>query len=155
MDNSFSQFESIVRKAETLSINKSSSQHHFENRNIHPEIASVARKLFDSGHYPEATFEACKFLEERVGKLSNSNKIGHELMGKVFSVQKPILSLSNLSGKNRESEQRGFMNLFIGIMAGIKNPRSHKVGINEKIDQCLDHLSLVSMLMRKLDDRPR
>ena len=129
--------------------------HQFEERDIHPKIEEKCKKIFDDGHYSHTTFEACKLLEERVRELANSDKIGTRLMTDVFSVNNPILLLSNLSGQNQENEQQGFMDLFRGIIAGIKNPRSHKAGINENIDQCLDHLSLVSMLMRKLDDRPR
>ena len=37
-------------------------------------------------------------------------------------------------------------------MLGIRNLRGHKSGVTDDPEQCLDHLSLTSMLLRKLDE---
>lgn len=34
----------------------------------------------------------------------------------------------------------------------IRNPRGHEFGLQETPDQCLDHISLASLLLRRLDD---
>jgi len=39
-----------------------------------------------------------------------------------------------------------------GAMLGIRNPRGHKTGMVDDPDVCLDHLSLASMLVRRLDE---
>ena len=42
---------------------------HFTNRMSHPDVAKVSQKLFDNGHYSQATLEAFKSLENLVKKI--------------------------------------------------------------------------------------
>ncbi len=146
----FTQF--IAEKEDTIF----ERTHSFEGRDIHPEIASASQELFDNAHYPEATFRACKILEEKVGRLTSSKEKGVKLMNKAFNAENPKLLLSDLEDSTQnKNEQEGYRSLFCGAMAAIRNPRAHGAKIEDGIDQCLDHLSLASMLMRKLDDATR
>ena len=64
-------FERIARRSpapETASVD--GQIHPFDERNIHPEIAKVALKLFNDGHYSQATFEAFKFVDKKVSSIS-------------------------------------------------------------------------------------
>ncbi|MGD9502271.1 MAG: TIGR02391 family protein [Methyloceanibacter sp.] len=54
--------------------------------------------------------------------------------------------------KTEKVEQEGFMFLFAGGMLAIRDPRAHKTGLTDDPDTCLDHLSLASMLLRRLDE---
>ena len=66
-------FEAIVRRARLFDQRIESDQaalHPFDVRNIHPRLPTKVRKLFDDGYYAEATFEAFKFVDKTVQKLS-------------------------------------------------------------------------------------
>lgn len=129
---------------------------YFEGRDIHPEIASASQELFDNAHYPEATFRACKILEEKVRQITSIDEIGVKLMNQAFNKDNPKLLLSDLEDSiQNENEQEGYRSLFYGIIKAIRNPRAHGAKIEEDIEKCLNHLSLASMLMRKLDDATR
>jgi hypothetical protein len=41
--------------------------------------------------------------------------------------------------------------MFTGGMKGIRNPRAHEPSIVDDPDICLDHLSFVSLLLRRLE----
>ena len=46
-----------------------SNEHPFETRNFHIKITLISKKLFDDGHYAQATFEACKYIDKLVKKI--------------------------------------------------------------------------------------
>ena len=127
-------------------------QHPFEERNIHPEISEASRNLFDNGHFSQATFEACKVVEDEVQKLSTSSNYGSKLMTEVFDANNPLIKLNELKTNQQLNEQKGFRCIFAGVSTAIRNPKAHGVSIPETVDECLDNLSLTSLLMRKLDN---
>lgn len=125
--------------------------HPFDERNIHPEIRKHSLALFDDGHYSQATFEAFKYVDNRVKKACNSTVSGEKLMMTAFSETNPLIRLNNLNSISEMDEQRGFKFIFSGSVAAIRNPRGHEVNLPETTDACLDHLSFASLLLRKID----
>ena len=157
MRSSLGLFETIVRKTIALDepgVEASAPLHAFDERNIHPEIGRVSQKLFDNGHYAQATFEAFKYLEKMVSKVSGLKKeSGQKLMMAAFDENNPKISLTALVTVSDKDEQAGFRFMFAGAASGIRNPRGHDVNLPDTIDLCLDHLSVASVLMRRLEAR--
>jgi uncharacterized protein (TIGR02391 family) len=155
MSNRLTAFERIARICGELSygIEEDRVQSHpFDERNIHPEISKVALKLFNNGHYSQATFEAFKLLDISVKKIAAINESGFKLMMTAFAEGSPKIRLTALSTQSEIDEQSGFKFIFAGSMSAIRNPRGHDIAI-DPIDRCLDHLSLASVLLRRLEDR--
>lgn len=149
-----SQFETIVRKAKdftTETLEPKGSLHAFDERNIHPAISNIAKKLFDDGHYSQATFEAFKFIDREVHRLSSVSESGYKLMMSAFNEASPKIKLTDLKTSSQVDEQMGFKFIFSGSVMAIRNPRGHEYSVKETPDECLDHLSLASMLQRRLD----
>ena len=164
MKEAFSLFERIARAArnvgqlaelavgESEAIGESSAIHPFDERNIHPAIALVSMKLFDNGHYAQATFEAFKYIEKTVRSVSGIKETGFKLMMNAFDEKGPKIRLTDLKTISDTDEQIGFRHIFAGTMSGIRNPRGHD-NLVDPIDVCLDHLSVASVLLRKLEAR--
>lgn len=155
MSQVFSVFERIARAARNVSqpaIIDSRSVHPFDERNIHPDIAGVSMKLFDDGHYAQATFEAFKFIDNQVKAASGIEDTGFNLMMNAFNETGPKIKLTNLKTMSDKDEQKGFRYIFAGTMSGIRNPRGHDNRV-DPIGLCLDHLSVASVLLRTLDAR--
>ena len=128
--------------------------HPFDARNIHPIIDSACRRLFDDGHYPQATFEAYKALEELIKERSGiKDMIGVKLCIKVFDEENPLLIINDGTEEFDKKSQEGYKKIFVGVFSAIRNKRGHKVGIsiNEGIDDCLDNITMASMLARLVD----
>jgi uncharacterized protein (TIGR02391 family) len=154
MDSPFDAFARIVRRAYRFTEERSlpaGGLHPFDERNIHPQVAVVAKKLFDDGHYAQATFEVYKFVDTHVQRLSVTKKKGRDLMMAVFSGTSPLIQLTPLSTESEENEQEGYKFLFAGSIIAIRNPRAHECGVVDSPDLCLDHLGLASMLLRRLE----
>lgn len=148
-------FEKIVRKARNFSVARGKPLkgiHPFDERNIHPRIQQLVRNLFDDGHYTQATFEAFKMIDKELQRLSGSSETGKKLFMQVLKEDSPIIQLNNLSSKSDIDEQEGYKFLFAGSALAIRNPRGHEIGISDSPNKCLDHLSLASMLLRKLEE---
>jgi len=155
MARDLERFERIVRNAHAFTEGESSvgsTVHPFEERNVHPDLPTEVRKLFDNGHYAQATFEALKYLDEEVQRISADSDFGKSLMLRVLGGNPPKLPLNPGMTPSEQSEQEGYRFIFAGAMAGIRNPRGHKTGVVDDPDTCLDHLVLTSMLLRKLED---
>lgn len=157
MNHALGRFERIARtvppwaEADTADL-VADAQHPFETRNIHPDLPSRVRELFDDGYLSESVFAAFTFVEVEVKRMSAfEGKTGEGLMGAVFGSSPPIIRLNNGLTDSDADEQRGYQNLFKGSSAAIRNPRAHDVFVPDTPDQALDYLALASLLLRKLD----
>jgi uncharacterized protein (TIGR02391 family) len=151
-------FERIVRYASAITDEAPRAEdggvvelHPFEVRNIHRDLPPKVRRLFDDGHYPEATFLAFKYVERRVKEASGLSGTGFKLMMEAFDEKKPHIKLNELRSESDTDEQRGFRHIFAGAQSAIRNPRGHDVDTGDGPDLCLDHLSVASVLLRVLD----
>ena len=152
MTEIFEKFERIVRISYNDAQSESADSYHpFAARNIHPKIQQISKVLFDNGHFAQATFEAFKFLEKEVQKASNLKRTGWDLMMSAFNKDAPKIKLNGLASISDEDEQEGYKFIFGGSIRGIRNPRGHEYDICDTSDQCLDYLSLASLLLRKLE----
>jgi uncharacterized protein (TIGR02391 family) len=147
-------FESIVRRARSFQGHDEDDrlvQHPFDRRNIHPRLPTKVRRLFDDGHYAEATFEAFKYVDKFVQRHSKLSETGMKLMMQVFDESKPALQLTALSNASEVDEQKGYRFLFSGAVMAIRNPRGHEVDLRDDPDTCLEHLGFASLLLRRLE----
>jgi uncharacterized protein (TIGR02391 family) len=159
MPSSLEKFEAIARALAQLPQQEpatqpaavSASLHPFDGRNIHPGLPPKVRKLFDDGHFPEATFHAFKYLDKKIQKFTGISKSGFQLMMDAFSGTPPKVKLNALQTISEKDEQEGYRFVFAGGMQGIRNPRGHEDALPDDPDICLDHLSFVSMLLRRLE----
>jgi uncharacterized protein (TIGR02391 family) len=148
-------FEQIVRRAGQFTEARSKPSgglHPFDERNIHLKIQQIVCSLFDNGHYAQATFEAYKFIDKEVQRQSSLTESGFALMMKAFAAESPLVQLTPLSTTSQKDEQKGYQFLFAGSVLAIRNPRGHEYGVVDSIDECLDHLNLASMLLRRLEE---
>ena len=76
------------------------------------------------------------------------------LMQQAFSLKKPILKFNDLSNKSDEDEQTGFMMMFSGAVAGLRNPRAHGF-IHDDPERALEFIAFVSLLAKLLDEAKR
>jgi len=145
-------FESVVRRAHRVSEGRERSRafdHPFEERNIYQGLPPIVRQLFDNGHYAQATFEAYKFVDNEIQRHGSSHKSGFALMMEVLGGENPVVRLTPMLSVSQQDEQKGFQFLFAGAVLAIRNPRGHD-SISDDPDLCLDHLSLGSLLLRRL-----
>jgi uncharacterized protein (TIGR02391 family) len=155
MPDSLLVLERVARLAHRFSEAESSTLrgavHPFEARDIDERFPSKVRRLFDDGHYPEATFAAFKFLDKEVQRVSGVVKTGEALMMEVFKEDTPRIRLTPCVTMSEKDEQRGYRFLFAGGVVAIRNPRGHEDSLADDPETCLNHLSFATMLLRRLE----
>jgi uncharacterized protein (TIGR02391 family) len=154
MANWFATFERIVRNSgEFTEVRPEPAEdiHPFDSRDIHPKLPQVVRDLFDDGHYAQATFEAFKYVDKEIQRLSGDPESGFKLMMKVFPENSPLIRLTPCTTTSDKDEQKGYQFIFAGSVLAIRNPRGHEHSVKDDPDTCMDHLSLASLLLRRLE----
>lgn len=147
-------FEAIARSSTTLAYAEPPLKevlHPFEIRNLSSMLPLDVRRLFDNGPYSQATFEAYKYVDQQVARIAGIEQSGYKLMMAAFSPTSPIIHLTPCATKSEIDEQNGYQFIFAGSAMAIRNPRAHQYAVKDSPDDCLDHLSLASMLVRRLE----
>ena len=123
----------------------------YEGLELHPAIERATGQLFRDNHYAHAIEDAVKALNALVRLNSGvEDKDGASLMETVFNPKNPILKFNNLADASDRDEQKGFMMMFSGAVAGLRNPRAHKI-IKDTPEMALEFIAFVSMLASLAD----
>lgn len=123
---------------------------------IHPSIAEVSKKRMKDGYYADAVEAACKALNSRVRGIvydqTGEELDGAKLMRRALSKDNPIICIASPASKSGQDTQQGYMDIFAGVMTGIRNPKAHD---NETItiEDAYRKLIMISILMYKIDGR--
>lgn len=116
------------------------------------ELRKKTHKLFRDGHHARSVEEAFKYLDNLVyksAKLKNG-LTGDGLMRNVFSPNNPILMVNDNNSESEKNEQRGYMDIMAGSMAGIRNPRAHDSDWEDSEEKALQLLVLANHLISKV-----
>lgn len=125
----------------------------FQGRRIHPEVIKYCRVELLQDNYFHAVFEAAKGLAQRIREVAGVESDGAALVDLVFSVERPVLAFNTLRTETEKSEHKGYAALLKGCFAAVRNPLAHEPKLMwQGEDDAADHLSLISLLHRKLDD---
>ena len=122
----------------------------YEGLDLHPDIADAASELYLNGHFANAIEDAVKALNARVRMRSGVELDGTTLMEHVFGPKGPILRFNNLRDQVDLDEQKGFMMMFSGAVAGLRNPRAHRL-VKDDPERALEFIAFVSLLAKLLD----
>ncbi|MFI5797583.1 TIGR02391 family protein [Streptomyces sp. NPDC051677] len=135
--------EDFILKSDTLRLGRTLDE-------MHPEVISTAGELWADGHLTQAVLAVFRHIEFRVqkvtGELSDS---GQSLMAKAFSDSG--LDVRKSHGMSGQSEQAGFKFLYMGAMAGLRNPRAHGNPPKEEEAEAYEAIAFGSLLLRRLD----
>jgi uncharacterized protein (TIGR02391 family) len=123
----------------------------YQGLDLHTEIVRAASDLYRDGHYANAVLDAVKALNAFVRLRSGvDDRDGAELMEQVFSVRNPVLAFNDLKDESDRNEQKGFMMLFSGAVAGLRNPRAHRL-VKDDAERALEFIAFVSLLAKLAD----
>lgn len=154
-ENHRSQIEQILKDAGvgTTAVD-AENRRVFSTRGFHPEVVRHSELLFLQGNYFHAVFEAAKVYNKSVREKAQSGKDGHPLMLEVWGWQSGVLKITRCETDTDRNVQDGIKFLSAGLMQAIRNPTAHEPAADWPISRadCLDILSFLTFLFRKLDD---
>ncbi len=116
-------------------------------------LRQVSRRPFGDGYYTYAVEQAFKYLNNMVkAKSGLNNKDGAKLMRAAFSAATPVLMLNAFQSESDRNEQLGYVEIFAGVMTGIRNPRAHEPDLFDNPEVALELLVIANHLMRRVID---
>lgn len=136
-------------------------------RHMHPNVQDASYKDYQNADFYRAVEEAIKRYEAETQKKSGLTEYGLTLMGQAFGKSRAALSVtskykktdgSDFSDSTKENVEEGQKFMSMGVIAGVRNPLAHEEvkelkETNLFVEKdCLDVLSLISYLFRRLDD---
>ena len=140
---------------------------HYHWRHLHRDVQDSSKAGYEAGDYYKALIEAIKRYTSNVQKKSGVyDKPDSALMGAVLGSNGTLKVAGNYVKPNGDefnqstidNIEEGQQHLSMGIVRGARNPVSHEEisalkesGLFSEKD-CLDALSLLSHLFRRLDD---
>lgn len=128
-------------------------------RGVHDDVLRFCRAELLQRNYFHAVLEATKSVADKIRTMSGEVNDGADLVQAAFGQGKaaPTLAINALATDTERSEQRGFVNLLIGLFGMFRNPTAHAPRVSWPMGEqdALDILSLVSLVHRKLDGARR
>jgi uncharacterized protein (TIGR02391 family) len=129
-------------------------------RDVHPVIYDFCTSEILAENYFHAVFEAMKSITSKIRTVTGLPSDGAELVQAAFQLGKsnaPLFAINRLSTETERGEQRGFVNLLIGLYGTVRNPLAHdpKVEWDMTEQDALDIMSILSLVHRKLDKARR
>lgn len=126
----------------------------FYDRDFHSEVVKHCREFFVQGNYFHSVSEATKAYNNAVKALSRSQKDGSKLMMDVLDANNGVVKITKCENESEINIQNGTKFLSAGLIMAIRNPTAHESKIEWSVSKqdCLDILSFVSFLFRKLDN---
>lgn len=129
-------------------------------RHLHNRLHDPVMKLYADQSYFHAAWEAAKTYEDEVKTKSQVDDMdGVALFQHVFSEKNKVLEIQipSVNAQTRENIQKGQKSLSVGLVESFRNPVAHNPEhtIGDPVffteDDCLDVLSLISFLLRRVD----
>lgn len=119
------------------------------------ELIEVSKELFENEHYSNSVFEAMKLVDNRVKKIvldtTWQDLFWVDLMNKAFSLEKPIIKLTDLNTKSDKNIQLWYMDLFRWAILAIRDPKAHDHVKLEK-EKAIHFLFLANLLLMRLKE---
>lgn len=140
------------------------AQYHW--RRLHQTVQEASYNDYKNEDFYRAVEEAIKRYETIAQNKSGNNQTGRDLMGQIFGMGKCLSVTSRYTRRDgsafkadtQDNIEEGQKFMSMGMMAGVRNPLAHEEKIELKEtglfseNDCLDMLSLLSHLFRRLDD---
>lgn len=98
-----------------------------KNRQVHEDVLKYCRAELLQENYFHAVFEATKSIAAKLRDMTGLTSDGAELAQAAFSLPKdgtpPLLAINPLATDTDKGEQRGFVNLVVGLFGTVRNRR--------------------------------
>ncbi len=119
---------------------------------LHPDIRLASIAHYQSGDYRNAVLDGILAISDKIRSLTGLDLDGDKLCNTAFSVNNPLLILSEIETESGKNDQVGFMEIFKGVYRGVRNPKAHSLTHDLDHAKAGQYLVMLSLLMRRITE---
>lgn len=119
---------------------------------LHPIVIESSYHQFRNGLYRDAVLNAIVAVFDLIRRRTGIDRDGADLAGEVFSLSKPLLTITALDTESGRNDQKGFIQLVQGAYLGIRNPKAHSLLSDLTQDSAAQYLVFASLLARRVSE---
>jgi uncharacterized protein (TIGR02391 family) len=119
---------------------------------LHPLIHKQSYQFYLNKHYREAVLNSITAIFDLIRDRTGLDLDGSKLANKAFSVDNPLLVLSDTTTDSGRNDQVGFMQIFSGAYQGIRNPKAHSLAHDLDQTKAAQYLIFASLLARRVSE---
>jgi uncharacterized protein (TIGR02391 family) len=94
---------------------------------IKTDLWLAVQSAYESENYNHAILDAIHYLTNVIREKSGIEGDGEGLVGQALGGNSPRLRVNKFQTQSEQDEQKGLVQVLIGIYKGIRNPRSHEI----------------------------
>lgn len=124
-----------------------------QDRGVHADVLAFCRPELVKDNYFHAVLEATKSVAEKLRQRTGLTTDGAPLITAALGGSAPPLRINSFATESERGEQRGFVNLLIGMFGVFRNPTAHAPRASWPMSEedALDLLVLASYAHRRID----
>lgn len=119
---------------------------------LHPVIREHAYPQYLDGHWRDAVLNAFIAVFDLIRNRTGLDLDGDALVTRAFSLQRPMLMLSDLRTESGRNDQAGFLQIYQGSYKGIRNPKAHGLQHDLTDNKAAQYLVFASLLARRVEE---
>jgi len=119
---------------------------------LHPIIREHAYPQYLDGHWRDAVLNAFIAVFDLIRNRTGLDLDGDALVTRAFSLQRPMLMLSDLRTESGRNDQAGFLQIYQGVYKGIRNPKVHGLQHDLTDTKAAQYLVFASLLARRVEE---
>jgi uncharacterized protein (TIGR02391 family) len=144
--------EAIKKYAKLLAEKEAENKKEVEFKKlVHPVVIESSYRQFRDGHLRDAVLNAIIAVFTMIRVKAGLDLDGDKLATRAFSVDNPMLTVSDLTTSSGKDDQSGFMNILQGAYRSIRNPKAHSLEHDLDEVKARQYLVFASILARRVE----
>ena len=119
---------------------------------LHDVVRTNALKQFKDQHWRDAALNAFVAIFDLLRSRTSLDLDGEALITRTLSLDRPLLSVADLSTDSGRNDQIGFMMVLQGVYRGVRNPKAHTLQHDLTALKAAQYLVMASLLARRIDE---
>lgn len=119
---------------------------------LHSAVIESSLNQYRNGHLRDAVLNAVIAVFDMIRARTHIEGDGSQLVGQAFGVENGKLVFSDLDSESGRNDQKGFMQIYAGIYAGVRNVKAHTLGHDLDEYKAAQYLVMCSLLARRIDE---
>jgi uncharacterized protein (TIGR02391 family) len=119
---------------------------------LHPAVIESSLNQYRNGHLRDAVLNGVIAVFDMIRARTGIEGDGSHLVGQAFGAENGKLIFSDLDSESGKNDQKGFMQIYSGIYAGVRNVKAHTLGHDLDEHKAAQYLVMCSLLARRVDE---